>query len=168
MKINLILAYTFQTIKIIFADMCIVPCSKFSNMTTVGKILNFNLSRGRFALLPFPAPLYYYYVLQVILNMHHVCGSLNMQYCSVHLHRVFLQYDNDQLGQASQHDMTWRLTTGMCILYSQKYWRELNLVVEPQIAIAKIFADLNLVVQYGIAICIYVSRKFRRILIWRL
>ena len=40
----------------------------------------------------------------------------------------------------------------MCILYSQKYWRELNLAVEPQIAIARIFADLNLVVRYGIAI----------------
>ena len=38
------------------------------------------------------------------------------------------------------------------ILYSWKYWRELNLVVEPKIAIARILADLNLVVRYGIAI----------------
>ena len=33
------------------------------------------------------------------------------------------------------------------ILYSRKYWRELNLAVGPQIAFAKILADLNLVVQ---------------------
>ena len=50
----------------------------------------------------------------------------------------------------------------------RKYWRELNLAVEPKIAIARILADLNLAVRYGIAICIYVSRKFWRILIWRL
>ena len=31
------------------------------------------------------------------------------------------------------------------IPYSWKYWRELNLVVGPQITIAKILADLNLV-----------------------
>ena len=37
---------------------------------------------------------------------------------------------------------------------SQKYWRELNLAVEPKIAIARILADLNLAVRYGIAICI--------------
>ena len=35
--------------------------------------------------------------------------------------------------------------------YSRKYWRELNLVVEPQIAITRILADLNLAVRYGIA-----------------
>ena len=38
------------------------------------------------------------------------------------------------------------------IPYSRKYWRELNLAVEPQIAIARILADLNLAVWYGIAI----------------
>ena len=54
------------------------------------------------------------------------------------------------------------------IPYSRKYWRELNLVVEPKIAIARILADLNLAVRYGIAICIYVSRKFWQILIWQL
>ena len=53
------------------------------------------------------------------------------------------------------------------ILHSQKYWRELNLAVEPKIAIARILADLNLVVWYRIAIRIYASRKFWRILIWR-
>ena len=52
------------------------------------------------------------------------------------------------------------------ILYSRKYWRELNLAVEPKIAIARILADLNLAVWYGIAIRIYASRKFWRILIW--
>ena len=54
------------------------------------------------------------------------------------------------------------------IITSRKYWRELNLVVEPKIAIARILADLNLVVRYRIAIRIYASRKFWRILIWRL
>ena len=54
------------------------------------------------------------------------------------------------------------------ILYSRKYWQELNLAVEPRIAIARILADLNLVVRYGIGIRIYTSRKFWRILIWRL
>ena len=52
--------------------------------------------------------------------------------------------------------------------YSRKYWRALNLAVEPKIAIERILADLNLAVRYGIAIRIYVSRKFWRILIWRL
>ena len=52
------------------------------------------------------------------------------------------------------------------IPYSRKYWRELNLAVEPKIAIVRILADLNLAVRYGIAIRIYASRKFWRILIW--
>ena len=60
------------------------------------------------------------------------------------------------------------LYNGMHILYSQKYWRELNLASEPKIAIARILADLNLAVRYRIAIHIYASRKFWRILIWRL
>jgi hypothetical protein len=61
-----------------------------------------------------------------------------------------------------------RLSKTCRIPYSRKYWRELNLAVEPKIAIARILADLNLAVQYGIAICIiYASRKFWRILIWR-
>ena len=51
---------------------------------------------------------------------------------------------------------------------SRKYWRELYLIVEPKIAIARILADLNLAARYGIAICIYASRKFWQILIWRL
>ena len=44
--------------------------------------------------------------------------------------------------------------------YSRKYWWELNLVVGPQIAIAKILADLNLVVRYRITIRIYASMKY--------
>ena len=36
--------------------------------------------------------------------------------------------------------------------YSRKYWRELNLAVEPKISIARIIADLILAVLYGIAI----------------
>ena len=39
------------------------------------------------------------------------------------------------------------------IPYSHKYWRELNLVIEPKITIiARILADLNLAVRYRIAI----------------
>ena len=48
------------------------------------------------------------------------------------------------------------------IPYSRKYWRELNLAVEPKIAIARILADLNLTVRYGIAIRIPYSGKFSR------
>ena len=40
----------------------------------------------------------------------------------------------------------------MYVLYSWKYWWELNLAVEPQITITRILVDLNLVVWYGIAI----------------
>ena len=36
------------------------------------------------------------------------------------------------------------------ILYSRKYWRELNLAVGSQIAILNVLADLNLAVRYGI------------------
>ena len=43
---------------------------------------------------------------------------------------------------------------------SRKYWRELNLAVEPKIATARILVDLNLAVRYRIAIRIYASRKF--------
>ena len=50
--------------------------------------------------------------------------------------------------------------TAILLPYSRKYWRELNLVVEPKIT--------NLAVRYRIAIRIYVSRKFWQILIWRL
>ena len=41
------------------------------------------------------------------------------------------------------------------IPYSWKYWWELNLMVEPKITIARILADLHLVVRYRIAIRIY-------------
>ena len=58
--------------------------------------------------------------------------------------------------------------TAYTIPYSLKYWRELNLAVEPKITITRILADLNLAVRYVIAIRIYASRKFWRILIWRL
>ena len=57
--------------------------------------------------------------------------------------------------------------------YSRKYWQELNLAVEPQIAIASILVDLKFgslvrdhhtyIISYN-----YVSWKFWRILIWRL
>ena len=54
------------------------------------------------------------------------------------------------------------------VSYSQKYWRELNLAVEPKITIIRILANISLAVWYGIAIRIYESRKFWQILIWRL
>ena len=43
--------------------------------------------------------------------------------------------------------------------YSWEYWWELNLAVGSQIAIAKILADFNLVVWYGITI--YIIMKVR-------
>ena len=46
------------------------------------------------------------------------------------------------------------LIVSMLLPYSWKYWWELNLAVEPKIAIARILADLNLAFWYGIAICI--------------
>ena len=52
--------------------------------------------------------------------------------------------------------------------YSRKIWRELNLADWPQPAWTKILANFNLAVRYGIAIRIYASKKFWRILIWRL
>ena len=54
----------------------------------------------------------------------------------------------------------------MVLPYSRKYWWELNFTVESQIAISNVLADLNMAVRYRIAICIYVSNKVRRILIW--
>ena len=54
--------------------------------------------------------------------------------------------------------------------YSLKYWRELNLAVEPNITITgtRILAGLNLAVRYRITIRIYVNRKLWQILIWQL
>ena len=65
------------------------------------------------------------------------------------------------------------LSEGVCrqmgILYSRKYWRELNLAVWSKTDITKILAYFNLAVRYGIAIiCTYTPKKFWRILIWRL
>ena len=65
------------------------------------------------------------------------------------------------------HPANGVLNTNVLLPYSRKYWRALNLAVEPKIAIERILADLNLAVRYGIAIRIYASRKFWRILIWR-
>ena len=42
------------------------------------------------------------------------------------------------------------------------------MAVGPKIPIARILADLNLAVQYGMAICIYASKKYWQILIWQL
>ena len=45
------------------------------------------------------------------------------------------------------------------VLYSRKYWQELNLVVEPKITTPRILAHLNLAVRYGIAIHIYICES---------
>ena len=55
--------------------------------------------------------------------------------------------------------------------YSWKYWWELNLVVESKIAIVRILVDLNLAVQYGIAMHTYICMRvgnFGGFLIWQL
>ena len=44
------------------------------------------------------------------------------------------------------HLQTYMHILGDIPYYSRKYWQELNLAVGPQIAIAKILADLNLAV----------------------
>ena len=55
------------------------------------------------------------------------------------------------------------------IPYSRKYWRELNLAVGPEIAIARILADLNLAVRYIHDRHTYIcEQEIWRILIWRL
>ena len=90
----------------------------------------------------------------------HASGSVAL--CHVywaHLHPYSLSHIVIQILQCK---------SGIIIPYSWKYWWELNLVVEPKIAIARILADLNLAVRYRIAIRIYASRKFWRILIWQL
>ena len=48
------------------------------------------------------------------------------------------------------------------IPYSRKYWWSLNFVVLPQVMLLTLFADLNLVVWYGIAIrtCRIPGKKF--------
>ena len=49
------------------------------------------------------------------------------------------------------------------LLYSRKYWRELNLAVGSQIAFARILTDLNLAVWHRIGICIYASKILSKI-----
>ena len=50
-----------------------------------------------------------------------------------------------------------KLSASKASSYIPKYWRELNLAVEPKIAIARILADLNSAVRYMIAIRMYVE-----------
>ena len=54
------------------------------------------------------------------------------------------------------------------IPYRRKYWQELKLAVDLQIAIAKTLADLKLAVWQGIAIRIYASMKYWWILFLQL
>ena len=78
------------------------------------------------------------------------------------------------LDCAKNVDKNWNITVSFIIhvnfdhAWAEHYPVTLNLAVEPKIAIERILADLNLAVRYGIAIRIYASRKFWRILIWRL
>ena len=72
------------------------------------------------------------------------------------------------LATANSAEITWHIyglliDLQIILPYSRKYWRELNLAVQPQITITRILVDLNLAVRYGIAIRIYASGKF-----WRL
>ena len=79
----------------------------------------------------------------------------------IHVYTVFMLIKHKIL--LAEENMRSRIFHN--VLYSRKYWQELNLAVEPKIAIARILADLNLAVQYGIALRIYANRW---ILIWRL
>ena len=71
-------------------------------------------------------------------------------------------------GEQDQSSLLLKYIPKLQLPYSRKYWRALNLAVEPKIAIARILADLNLAVWYVIAIRIYASMKFWQVLIWRL
>ena len=70
-------------------------------------------------------------------------------------------------GNGLQHKYTYIHVHN--ILYSQKYWQELNLAVGSQIIVtANILADLNLAVRYGIAICIISEQEILAdFLIWQ-
>ena len=59
-------------------------------------------------------------------------------------------------------------TNDVHVLYNRKYWRELNLAVGPQIAIAKILADLNLAGWYHAYTCICKYEILADFLIWQL
>ena len=63
---------------------------------------------------------------------------------------------------------TLRVLPNLQVPYRQKIWQELNLADRLESARAKILADLNLAVRYGIAIRIYACKKYWRTLIWRL
>ena len=54
---------------------------------------------------------------------------------------------------------SWTMVKHGLPYYGRKYWRELNLTVEPKIATTTVLVDLNLTVPYGIA-------KYWLILIW--
>ena len=55
----------------------------------------------------------------------------------------------------------------ICIQYSQKYWRSLNLAVWTPNDIIHTIQDLNLAVWYGIAIRTCMRKKIWRMFIWR-
>ena len=99
-------------------------------------------------------------------------NSLNSAYRRYTFHSsVFTRintYTDKNIHHTVHHNTSVSRANGMP--YSWKYWRELNLVVGSQIAISNVLADLNLVVRYRIAICtcMYASKKFWWILIWRL
>ena len=78
--------------------------------------------------------------------MNGTCTGSGLQ-CTACLNRVIGSYANINVSFSLDYN----------IPYSRKYWRALNLVVEPKIAIERILADLNLAIRYGIAIRIYAN-----------
>ena len=96
------------------------------------------------------------------------------------IHAYYVRFHSNSKARAFPLCSFFNIITGTLLLiiittrawlylaYSRKYWWELNLVVGSQIAIINVLVDLNLAVRYGIAIRIYASKKFWRILIWQL
>ena len=65
----------------------------------------------------------------------------------VHTHVYTMCQEEGQRWDLYRTVLHCRIYALCYVLYSRKYWWELNLVVGPQIAIAKILADLNLAVR---------------------
>ena len=79
--------------------------------------------------------------------------------CSVHILRLMVRNSDFMTCLGAWATPKSYMPRFLCchdIPYSWKYWQALNLAVEPKIAIARILADLNLAVRYGIAIRIII------------
>ena len=103
----------------------------------------------------------------ILLLFHHVGqveadrANVDPSLGKVHLrHVVVVGVVQQRLERERERRVKRSSTYRIYCIYSRKYWRELNLVVEPKIAIGRILVGLNLAVRYGITIRIYASRKF--------